>query len=74
VEDDPLLVVLREGAQRMLMQAIEAEVEAFLALHGGEVDEAGRRRVVRNGHGPERSIQTGIGPIKVQRDRWDDRS
>lgn len=57
MEDDPLLAVLREGAQRMLMQAIEAEVEAFLALHVSEVDDAGRRRVVRNGHGPERAIQ-----------------
>ena len=33
--DDPLLAVLREGARRMLTQAIEAEVEAFLAAHGG---------------------------------------
>jgi putative transposase len=73
VEDDPLLAVLRDGAQRMLMQAIEAEVEAFLALHGCDVDEAGRRRVVRNGHGPERSIQTGIGPIKVRRPKVRDR-
>jgi putative transposase len=36
--DDPLLAVLREGARRMLMQAIEAEVEAFLAAHAGLVD------------------------------------
>jgi hypothetical protein len=73
LEDDPLLVVLREGAQRMLMQAIEAEVEAFLALHAGDVDETGRRRVVRNGHGPERSLQTGIGPINVRRPKVRDR-
>src|SRR5437764_6597001 len=31
--DDPLLAVLREGARRMLTQAVEAEVEAFLAAH-----------------------------------------
>ena len=49
VTDDPLLAVLREGARRMLMQAIEAEVETFLADHGGLVDEQGRRRLVRNG-------------------------
>jgi hypothetical protein len=30
VEADPLLAVLREGARRMLMQAVEAEVETFL--------------------------------------------
>jgi transposase-like protein len=73
LEDDPLLSALREGAQRMLISAVEAEVEAFLALHSGETDEAGRRRVVRNGHGPERSIQTGIGPIKVRRPKVRDR-
>lgn len=73
VEDDPLLSVLRDGAQRMLMQAIEAEVEAFIALHAGELDEDGRRRLVRNGHGPERSLQTGIGPIKVCRPKVRDR-
>ena len=56
--DDPLLAVLREGARRMLMQAVEAEVEAFLAAHAGLVDQQGRRRVVRNGHAPERQIQT----------------
>src|SRR3954470_20985861 len=63
------LAVLREGAKRMLMQAIEAEVEAFLARHGELVDAQGRRRVVRNGHAPERQIQTGIGPIEVRRPR-----
>jgi putative transposase len=57
VTDDPLLAVLREGARRMLMQAIEAEVEAFLAAHGEFVDAQGRRRLVRNGHAPERSAQ-----------------
>jgi hypothetical protein len=31
--DDPLLVVLRDGARRLLTQAIEAEVEAFLVAH-----------------------------------------
>src|SRR3954469_10290746 len=39
VTDDPLLAVLREGARRMLMQAIEAEVEMFLAAHAGLVEE-----------------------------------
>ncbi len=43
VTDDPLLAVLREGARRVLMQAVEAEVEAFLAAHAGLLDEQGRR-------------------------------
>ena len=73
VEADPLLAVLREGARRMLTQAVEAEVEAFLAAHGSLVDERGRRRVVRNGHAPERHIQTGTGPIEVRRPRVRDR-
>src|SRR3954467_11252440 len=73
VTDDPLLAVLREGARRMLMQAIEAEVEMFLAAHAGLVDEGGRRRLVRNGHAPERRIQTGIGPIEVRRPKVRDR-
>ena len=73
VEADPLLAVLREGARRMLTQAIEAEVEAFLAAHQSLVDERGRRRLVRNGHAPERHVQTGIGPIEVRRPRVRDR-
>jgi putative transposase len=73
VTDDALLGVLREGAKRMLMQAIEAEVEAFLAGHAELTDARGRRRLVRNGHAPERQIQTGIGPIEVRRPKLRDR-
>jgi transposase-like protein len=73
VTDDPLLAVLREGARRMLTQAIEAEVEAFLAAHAGLVNQQGRRRLVRNGHAPERRLQTGIGPLEVRRPKLRDR-
>jgi putative transposase len=73
VADDPLLAVLREGARRMLMQAVEAEVATFLAAHAALTDDQGRRRLVRNGHAPERSIQTGIGPLAVSRPRVRDR-
>jgi hypothetical protein len=71
--DDPLLEVLRSGARQMLQQVIEAEVEAFLAAHADLEDSRGRRRVVRNGHAPEREIQTGIGPIEVRRPKVRDR-
>jgi transposase-like protein len=71
--DDPLLAVLREGARRMLTQAVEAEVEAFLAAHADLTDDQGRRRLVRNGHAPERHVQTGIGPLAVSRPRVRDR-
>ena len=73
VVSDPLLAVLREGARRMLMQAVEAEVEAFLAAHAELTDGQGRRRLVRNGHAPERQIQTGIGPLEVRRPKVRDR-
>src|SRR3954449_13342772 len=73
VADDPLLAVLREGAKRMLMQAIEVEVEAFLTTYADQTDDRGRHRVVRNGHAPERRIQTGIGPLEVRRPKLRDR-
>jgi putative transposase len=73
VTDDPLLEVLRLGARRMLQQVIEAEIEAFLAAHAELEDGHGRRRLVRNGHAPERDIQTGIGSIAVRRPKLRDR-
>ena len=71
--DDPLTVVLRSGAHRLLAQAIEAEVAAFLALMADRQLGDGRARFVRHGHGPARTIQTGIGPIEVQRVKVRDR-
>jgi len=66
--------VLRNGAQRMLQRAIQEEVTAYLEAHQEEVDpETGQQRVVRNGHLPERSIQTGIGPVRVRQPRVRDR-
>jgi len=72
--DDPLTTVLRSGARRLLAQAIEAEAEAFLAMMKGERLPDGRERVVRHGHGPERQVQTGIGPVAVQRVKLRDRA
>jgi hypothetical protein len=71
--EDPLTEVLRHGARRLLAQAIEAEVATFLASHAALVDEAGRRRLVRNGFLPERTIQTGIGGVPVRQPRVRDR-
>ena len=70
---DPLTEVLRHGARALLAQAGEAEGAAFLAAHAGLVDEAGRRRLVRNGFLPERVIQTGIGAVPVRQPRVRDR-
>jgi len=71
--DDPLTAVLRSGARRLLAQAIEAEADAFLATMKGMQLPDGRDRLVRHGHGPERLVQTGIGPVAVQRVRLRDR-
>jgi putative transposase len=71
--DDPLTVVLRSGARRLLAQAIEAEAAAFLALMADWQLGDGRTRFVRHGHGPARTIQTGIGPVEVQRVKVRDR-
>ena len=63
--DDPLTGILRSGARRLLTQAVEMEAEAFLATMKDLKLPDGRGRVVRHGHGPERTIQTGIGPVEV---------
>ena len=72
--EDPLTQVLRSGARRLLAEAVEAEVETFVAGHANLLDEAGRRRVVRHGYLPERDVQTGIGAVAVRRPRVRDRS
>lgn len=66
---DHLTMVIQQGAQRMLAQAVEAEVEAFLAGFAGERNASGLQRLVRNGYLPEREIQTGIGAVKVRMPR-----
>ena len=63
---DPLTELLREGARQLLQKAVEAELASFLATFDGRLLDDGRAAVVRNGHQPERAIQTGIGPITVK--------
>jgi len=60
--------IVREGAQKMLQQAIEFEVDEYLSTHQQQ-DERGKRVVVRHGHLPKRNLMTGIGPIAVQAPR-----
>ena len=71
---DPLTEVLRQGAQRLLAQAIEAEIAVLLAQYANRYDPQGRQAVVRNGYLPERDVQTGIGTIRVHVPRVRDRS
>jgi transposase-like protein len=72
-QEDPLTEVLQAGARKLLAQAIEAEAALFLESYAVLVDDAGCRRVVRNGYLPERAIQTGIGPVSVRQPRVRDR-
>ena len=63
---DPLTDLLRKGARELLQTAVESELEAFLAGFADSRTPEGRAAVVRNGHHPERAVQTGIGPVTVQ--------
>ena len=66
--------VLREGAQQLLAEAIETEVAEFLAKYRDARDDAGHRRMVRNGYLPARTIHTGIGEVPVKAPRVRDRA
>ena len=70
---DVLTDILRQGAQTLLAQAVEAEVADWIDRHRDCRDAAGRRQVVRNGHLPQRAITTGLGPVTVQQPRVQDR-
>ena len=72
-ERSPLDEVLRQGARQMLVKAAEAEVTAYIETHQHEVDQDGRRLVGRNGHARERTIVSGVGQLKIQAPRVDDR-
>ena len=71
---DALTEVLREGARKLLLTAVEAELENFLMEHAALRLADGRAAVVRNGYLPERAIQTGIGNLDVRVPRTRDRS
>lgn len=70
---DVLTEVLRDGAQRMLAQAIGAEVDDWISRHMELKDDRGHQQVVRNGHHPTRTLVTGVGPVEVSQPRVLDR-
>jgi putative transposase len=72
--EDALTTVLRQGAQDLLCKAIESEVQHLLKKYEAVQDEKGTPQVVRNGYLPERTIQSGVGPIAVKVPRVRDRS
>jgi predicted amidohydrolase len=63
----------RDGARRMLAEALQAEVDAYIAQFGAERDERGRRLVVRNGSHQSREILTSAGAVEVSAPRVNDR-
>ena len=71
---DALTEILRNGAQKLLLAAVEAELENFLKEYSSLHLPDKRLAVVRNGHLPARTIQTGIGNIEIQVPKVRDRS
>src|SRR6478735_4028000 len=65
--------IVREGARQMLAAALLAEVAAFIDAHRGEVDDAGRRLVVRNGSHQPREVTTAAGVVQVRQPRVNDK-
>jgi putative transposase len=65
--------ICREGARRMLAAALELEVDEYLAVCQDEVDDRGRRLVVRNGHARRRTITTVAGAVEMTAPRVNDR-
>jgi putative transposase len=61
--------LVREGARRILQEALEVEVEDFITRHRESRDAQRRRGVVRNGYLPAREIGSGVGPLKVRQPR-----
>jgi len=71
---DALSELIRSGAQQIIAQAVEAELNELLNEYQGSKDDFGRRAVVRNGYLPTRTITTGVGEVEVQVPKVRDRS
>ena len=65
--------IVREGARRMLAEALQAEVDAYIAAFASERDEDGRRLVVRNGYHQSREVLTSAGAVEVTVPRVNDK-
>jgi transposase-like protein len=75
VSDSTSLIdqIVREGARRMLAEALQAEVDAYIAAFAGQRDEHGHRLVVRNGSHQPRDVLTSAGAVEVTAPRVNDR-
>ena len=65
--------IAREGARRMLIEALKAEVDDYVERHRGERDEQGHALVVRNGRAPTRKVTLGAGTVELRAPRVNDR-
>ncbi len=64
--------LVRDGARQMLAAALQAEVATYVEAFAHEVDEAGRRLVVRNGYHQAREVSTAAGAVPVRQPRVND--
>lgn len=65
--------IVRDGARQMLAAALQAEVTAYVEAFADEVDQAGRRLVVRNGYHQPREVTTAAGAVEVRQPRVNDK-
>ena len=76
-EDNEVAVTLddlaREGARRMIAAALKAEADEYVGAFAGEVDEDGKRLVVRNGRARERRVTIGSGTVAIRAPRVNDK-
>jgi transposase-like protein len=74
-DSSPSLIdeIVREGARRMLAEALAAEVDAYIARFADERDGSGRRLVVRNGYHQSREVLTSAGAVEVIAPRVNDK-
>ena len=64
---------IQQGAQRMLLTALQAEVDEYIQRHQSERDENGHALVVGNGRSQERTLQSGVGQLKLKTPRVNDK-
>ena len=72
--NDPLHDLIRQGARDLIARAVESELQGLLDQYADVSTPDGRQAVVRNGHLPKRTIQTGVGDVEVQVPKVRDRS
>src|SRR6202165_3869941 len=69
----PLAEIAREGARRMLIEALKAEADDYVERHRGERDEYGRALVAHKGGPQGRKLPLGAGAVELKARRVDAR-